>query len=168
MLFLEKPFKTANPTALVCPGTFNHNGNRLQQDIEVQPKGPVIDVPDVPFDQTGKRDVAAAPNLPESGDARPDLQALKLFEVLFLDLLDRKRSRTNKTHFSPQDINNLGQLIQTILPQELSHLGHARVFLNLENRTIHFVPGAQVALFLMGIDDHAPEFEHGKYFPRRP
>src|SRR5262245_61321662 len=65
----------------------DHDGDGLEEDIQIQPKRPIIDIPDVPFDEAGKGKIAASADLPQPGDAGTDFKSLKLSEIFFFNLL---------------------------------------------------------------------------------
>src|SRR5215208_1703398 len=54
---------------------FQHRRDRLQDDVEVERQRPVLDVEGVEADRLGRRDVAAAVDLPPAGHAGLDLVA---------------------------------------------------------------------------------------------
>src|SRR4051794_15814386 len=90
--------------------------DREQQDLEVEPQRPVVDVVVVPLDPVSERGAAAqAVHLRPAGDARLDAVA----GVVAVDRLAERRCdvialrpRADERHLTPEDIQELRKLVQ--------------------------------------------------------
>src|SRR5580693_4685046 len=101
----------------------------LEDDPEVQPDRSILDIEQVVLQLLQHVVVRAAVwvvHLSPAGDSRPDHMAHVVVAkpLFFFDLIDKfrpLRPRPHKVHIPLQHTPQLGNLIQTPLPQELTH-----------------------------------------------
>src|SRR6202795_2728215 len=86
------------------------------QDLDVERKRPVLDVVEVVLDAFGEAGVAApAVDLGPARDSRAHAVAQHVLGELVLELaheLRQLRARADERHLSPEDIDELGQLVE--------------------------------------------------------
>lgn len=104
----------------------------LEQVHEVDPDGPVADVPGVHGDALFVGGVAAAAGLPHAGDPGQDHAVLAEVVAVALNLLRDDWARADEAHVTADDVPELRQLVEAGLTQEGAELGDARVVLELE------------------------------------
>src|SRR5437870_9435836 len=81
--------------------------------------------------------------------------------VLELDeVADRQRAGTDQAHLAPQDVQYLRDLVERVLAEERADPGHARVVLDLEERTRGLVVVLERRLPRRRVDVHRAELEH--------
>ena len=78
-------------------------------------------------------------DLPVAAQTGGHIQTLLLVVAVLFHLAGKRRAGANDAHIALQDVPQLGQLIEAGLADKLAHAGNARVVLDLEHRTIHFV-----------------------------
>src|SRR5918912_2127514 len=97
-------------------------GHRHEQDLQVEPEGPVLDVVVVPLDPVRERGLAAqAVDLRPPGDAGLDAVAVLVAADAPLEQLDELRAlgaRPDNAHLAAQDVEELGQLVDRDPPHE--------------------------------------------------
>lgn len=104
----------------------------LEQVHEVDPDGPVADVPGVHGDAFFVGGVAAAAGLPHAGDAGQDHAVLAEVFAVALDLGRDDGPRAYEAHVAADDVPELRELVEAGLAQEGAELRDARVVLELE------------------------------------
>lgn len=133
----------------------------LEQVHEVDPDGPVADVPGVHGDALFVGGVAAAAGLPHAGDAGQDHAVLAEVVAVALDFFGDDWARANEAHVAADDVPELRQLVEAGLTQEGAELGDARVVLELEVLLPLFAGlGVFLEVFLEGflrVRDHGLE-----------
>lgn len=133
----------------------------LEQVHEVDPDGPVADVPGVHGDALFVGGVAAAAGLPHAGDAGQDHAVLAEVVAVALDFFGDNRARADEAHVAADDVPELRQLVEAGLPEEGAELGDARVVLELEVLLPLFAGlGVLLEVFLEGflcVRDHGLE-----------
>src|SRR5438552_16708458 len=67
---------------------------RAQQDLQVDERRPVLDVPQVELDPLGPGEPRAAVNLRPAGDPGPDVEPVALAFVVLVDLVAERRTRS--------------------------------------------------------------------------
>src|SRR5262245_57782440 len=113
--------------ALVGPG---EEGERCaQEDLHVDARGAVLDVPDVQLDPLGPRQAGAAVDLRPPGEARLDGEPEALARGVLLDLVAERRPRADEAHVATQDVPELRQLVEREPPEDAADAGDARVAL---------------------------------------
>src|SRR5260221_304807 len=78
----------------------------------------MLHIPDVELDPLLPRDPGAAVNLRPAGDTRPEVEAPALARRVELDLGRQGRARPDDPHLSPQDVEQVRQLIEGEAAQE--------------------------------------------------
>src|SRR5262249_33044871 len=141
-------------------GAAQHRRNRTQQNLEVQPERPFVNVLQIQLHPLLERNVAATTHLPQTGDARlhAESPALPVFTEAFI-VPHRQGPRTYQTHVSDEDVEELRQFVDAGAAQELSDRRDARIILDLEDRSADFVQMLDLLHLLFRIDHHRPEFE---------
>lgn len=133
----------------------------LEQVHEVDPDGPVADVPGVHGDALFVGGVAAATGLPHAGDPGQDHAVLAEVVAVALNLLRDNRARADEAHVAADDVPELWQLVEACLTQKGAELGDARVVLELEVLLPLFAGlGVFLEVFLEGflrVRDHGLE-----------
>lgn len=133
----------------------------LEQVHEVDPDGPVADVPGVHGDALFVGGVAAAAGLPHAGDAGQDHAVFAEVVAVALDFLRDDWARADEAHVAADDVPELWQLVEAGLTQEGAELGDARVVLELEVLLPLFAGlGVFLEVFLEGflcVRDHGLE-----------
>src|SRR4051812_1840728 len=100
------------------------SGNRLHEDLEVEPGAPVLDVEVIPLDAVGKGGVPAqAVDLRPTG--QPGLHAMALRVAIDglleeLDVVQALRPRSDQRHVAAQHVPELRQLVHRRAAQELA------------------------------------------------
>lgn len=119
---------------MISIGTFAEGDGfyGLEQVHEVDPDGPVADVPGVHGDALFVGGVAAAAGLPHAGDAGQYHAVLAEVVAVALDFLRDDRARADEAHVAADDVPELRQLVEAGLAEEGAELGDARVVLELE------------------------------------
>ena len=77
------------------------------QDEEVEPQRPVVDVPQVEADRLRPAEVRATRDLPQAGDAGLDDEPAPRVDVVAGDLARQRRPRTDERHVAPHDVPQL-------------------------------------------------------------
>lgn len=109
-----------------------YHRNSPPQQYHIQPDAPVMHVPAVHLYALGVVDITSSAGLPHAGDAGEDgVVLLDIFPIprdFFLD----DGAGSNKAHLAPQDVQELGQLIEAGLSKEGAALCDAGIVLQLE------------------------------------
>lgn len=106
----------------------------LEQVHEIDPDGPVADVPSIHGDALFVGGVAAAAGLPHAGDAGQNHAVLAEIDAVALDFFGDNRARADEAHVAADDVPELRQLVEAGLAEEGAELCDARVVLELEVR----------------------------------
>ena len=114
------------------PLPVQHRERRLQEDVEVEERRPVFDIPGVEADLVLERKVAAAGDLREPGDARRDGAKTRRGGVVFRDLTRLVR-RGPMSDMSPRKTfqNRGSSSTDQPAPDEVAVNGDARVLVIL-------------------------------------
>jgi len=73
-----------------------------------------------------------------------------------------QRARSDDTHLSPHDVDQLRQLVQKGAPQKPAEARHARVVLQLEQTSLFAQLPLQLILQVLSVPQHRPEFKERK------
>src|SRR5207302_6342956 len=92
---LVRMLPAARP-ALVRAGEERARG--AGEDLQVEPRAAVFDVPEVELDSLVPRELRPAVDLRPAGQARPDLQAPALPRRVLVDLVAERRARADQAH----------------------------------------------------------------------
>src|SRR5208282_3738975 len=141
-------------------GGRENGGNGAQQNFQIKPQRPVINVFEVePHPLLKVRDLVASADLPEAGDAGLHAQAAAVGQVVETSyLVHRQRTRTHEAHFTAQDIEELRQFVEAVTAEPFANARDARVIGHLEDGAAHFVHRRQFVFELLGVGDHGAEF----------
>src|SRR5580704_13479097 len=108
------------------------HGQRLQDELEVLPQAPVIDVLHVQVHPLLERDLIATAHLPDARQAGSNGKPPALPGLVLRDLYGDRRARTHDAHLAAEDIDELGKLVDAVLADETADPGDARVTAHLE------------------------------------
>src|SRR4051812_36707062 len=86
-----------------------------------------------------ERDVAAAAGLPDAGDPRDDLEALKLKRVAGVGFFDDQRARADEGHIAFEHVPKLRKFIKARRAEESAKDGEARIIADLKNRPVELI-----------------------------
>src|SRR5215212_3637400 len=116
---------TTGPVGAVLLDALENGGERHEEDLEIQREGPVLDVVVVPLHAIAQGGLPAqAVHLRPSGDSRLDAMAVGVTldagaeQVYELGAL---RPRPHEAHVAPDDVDELGELIEAGASHERSH-----------------------------------------------
>ncbi len=130
--------------------------DRFEDDLDIQPDAPVVNVPEVQFNPFFDAGVSAvAVYLGPAGNAGLHLVLHHVERNGFLELLDEigeLRPGADQAHIAFEDVDELGQLVQAQFSQETAELRPAVILV--------FAPGG-IFLFVLF---HAAEFQHFEFF----
>src|SRR4029079_10905309 len=111
----------------------HHRGHGACEELEVPPQRPRRRVEQVEADHLLERDLGAAVDLPEAGqagrDRRAPAEAARDLRVLGLD----EGAWADQAHLAAQDGDELRQLIERGAAQEAADAGDPRVLFDLEH-----------------------------------
>src|SRR5215204_5572463 len=107
--------------ALVRPG--QERQRRARQDLQLEPRRTVVDVPDVELDPLVPRQRGAAVHLRPARQPRLHLEPAPLRRRVLLDLVAERRPRPDDRHVSAEDVPELRELVQR---QPAQHAADAR------------------------------------------
>ena len=137
----------------------------LKNNLPIHPEAALLDILHVQIHPLFKREVVAVRgDLPVAAQAGGHIQALLFVVAVLLDLAGKCRAGPNYAHIALQDIPQLRQLIDAGLADKLAHTGNARVFLDFEHRTIHFVLVQKVVQFCFRIRTHGTKLVEPERF----
>ncbi len=88
------------------------------EDLEVDARRAVLDVPDVELDALGPGQLRAAVHLRPPGEPGPDVEPVALVLVVLLDLVAQRRPRADDAHVAAQDVPELRELVDRRPPQD--------------------------------------------------
>src|SRR4051812_13758912 len=95
-----------------------HGARRLAKNRDVAPKAPGRDVFGIELDHPPQIQIAAAGNLPQAGHSRQHRRALgEHTGVESCRYVKLEWARTDKAHVTPDDVPELGQLVDAQPPQ---------------------------------------------------
>src|SRR5258708_37642185 len=97
-------------------------------------------------------------DLPQTSKPGSDIEAPKMLQVIFLEIIFRMRAWPNDAHVPLQNVKKLRQFIDAVFAQETSQAGDSRVVSNLESCAVTLVHVHQAILELIGINHHGAEF----------
>mgnify|MGYP003694496391 CR=1 FL=1 len=142
-----------------------HGRNRLRENLQIERQGPVVDVLHVRTDPLVELRLATV-DLPEASDARLHAEAPPVPACIdAIDVAHRQRARADEAHVAHEHVRELRQLVEAQAAEQATEAGAARVFLDLEDRTLGFVQVLELGLQLFGVDDHRPELVGGEAPP---
>src|SRR5437868_15533538 len=77
-------------TRLALVGAAEEGARRAREDLQVDPRRAMLDVPEVELDPLGPREARAAVDLRPAGDAGLDVEPVQLPLVVLLDLIAKR------------------------------------------------------------------------------
>src|SRR5439155_21650223 len=122
---------------------------RAREDLQVDERRAVLDVPDVEFDPLVPGEARPAVDLSPAGQAGLDLEPAALPGRVAPDLVGERRARADHAHVAADHVPELRQLVDRQAAQRPAGAGDARIAM---------VDSGAGALAL-GPDDHRPELE---------
>src|SRR6266487_3351504 len=90
------------------PSPGKNHERRPEQDPQIEPDGPPINVREVQFNHFLESQGAAPADLPKSGEPRHNRQPRILPLTIEFDLIRERWARTNQAHLARDDIEQLG------------------------------------------------------------
>jgi len=99
---------------------------RAQEDLQVDERRAVLDVPDVELDALVPRQPRPAVHLGPAGETGLDLEPPALPRRVALDLVGERGPRADHAHVAPDDVPELRQLVDREAPQEAARSRDAR------------------------------------------
>ncbi len=125
----------------------------LEQDLEVEPQRPLVDVAQIEGDPVVEVvDPGAAGDLPEPGDAGFHGQPPALPALVALDLVGDRRPRPDQRHLSLEHVDELRQLVEGPAAQPAADGGDPGVVLRLEGGPVDLVEVGDLVETLVGAD----------------
>src|ERR1019366_1816193 len=108
---------------LTDPLAPEHFPNSHGQNANIKPETPVVDVPEIKRELLVPAEVITTVDLSPAGDTRFHIVPPGLLRSVALHILRQEWPWTNQTHLAFQHIPQLGQLIETKLPEKLAEPG---------------------------------------------
>src|SRR5437763_3209233 len=144
----------------VRPAAREHGWDRLDQDRDVHPERPVLEVVEIEPDEVVEAEVRATRDLPQPGDAGQDVVPLAVPVLELLVVAQRQRARADQAHLAAQDVEKLRYLVKREPAQQRADRRNSRITAHLEQRPARLVLPLEVRLVLGGVGVHRPELEH--------
>src|SRR5687767_6986833 len=104
------------------------------------------------------RPVAASAHLPPAGQTRGYGKTLALPGLILLDQIGHLGSRSYKAHRPSDDVEKLRKFIQAEAPKQASDTRNPRIILRFVDQIPIRIPLLHLALQLLRVPDHRPEF----------
>src|SRR5262249_21807379 len=139
----------APPTGLALVRAAEERQGRTREDLQVDLRRAVLDVPDVHFDPVLPRQGGPAVHLRPAGDPGLDLEPTTLPRRVALDLVAERRSRADHAHVAAHDVPELRQLVDRQPAEDPARARDPRV------TPVDRVAGAE----LLGADQHRPDLQ---------
>ena len=130
-------------------------GERRGNNLQIQPKGAMVDIPDIEFEFLFPGDGIPAVNLSPTSDSRLDFLAPQLFRRVAMQILHEQRPGSHKAHLTVQDVQQFGQLVQRSGSEKPADSGES------------FVIRQKITVAITVIV-HSAELEDSKWFPVQP
>lgn len=134
---------------------------RTEDELDVQPGGPVVNVLQVQFDPLVEL-FRLPSDVPEADHTGRDAEfaPLPIFEVL--PLLRANGAGADQAHVAFEDAPELGKFIQAELAQKSPHGCDTGIVFHFEGGTTPLIVLPQFLLKFVGVDDHGTEFVAGE------
>src|SRR5512134_3657573 len=130
----------AEPSRLIRTPAADDRERRLDQDRDVEPDRPVLDVVEVEPDEVVEGQGRAPRDLPEARDPGQDEIALPVPGFEPLVVADRERAGPDQAHLAAQHVQELRQLVERELAEQAADAGDAGIAPDLEQRPGRLVP----------------------------
>src|ERR1022692_5333357 len=152
----------------IRPPSGKDDGNGAQEDLEIEPQRPVVDVGEVELHPAVEVDMVAAFQHPGASQAGTHAQTPPLPVFILLHFLGNGGTRSDERHVTPQDVPKLRQLVKAETAQPASHRGDAGVVADLEHRAVKLVQLVKLRAHLFGVVDHGTELVQLEAAPAQP
>src|SRR4051812_47028568 len=96
-------------TRLALVGPAEERERRAQEDLQVDARAPVRDVPEVELDPLGPRERGPPVDLRPARDPGEDVEPVELPLVVAVDLVTKRRPRADHRHLAADDVPELRQ-----------------------------------------------------------
>ena len=109
-------FHSGQPGILLCARADEHGGDGADQDFQIEPQRPVVNVFEVkPHPVLEIGNLIAAADLPETGQPGLDAEAAAVGQIFkTLHFVHRQRARTDQAHFGAEHVVKLRQLVEAV------------------------------------------------------
>src|SRR5258706_8605542 len=104
----------------------------LGENLQIHGQVPLFDIADVHRHSFFVGDILPAMNLPVSSETRLYRKQEVCVLTVFCQLRCCDHSWANKAHLASQNVEQLGQFIQTHFPEKRAYFGYTRIILQLE------------------------------------
>lgn len=118
-----------------------------------------MEVLEIELHPAAKFETVGTVDNPRTGDAGADEMALRLNSGEFFGFFEGKGARADKAHVAFDDVEKLGQLIETGIGEKLADADKTRVRFDFEDRTVGFVEVAIAPLLGVGLRAHGTKFD---------
>ena len=122
----------------------------------------------VELDHLVEGHVVAPRDLPETGDAGRDVEALLGPAAAAAGFVDPQRPRPDQAHLAAHHVEELGHFVEAPLAQHSAHARDARVALDLEHGSRILVQLGQVVAQLLGLGVHGAQLEDAERHAAAP
>jgi hypothetical protein len=133
----------------------------LRKNLEVETQGPVINIFQVLSHPGIEILVIATIDLPQAGD--PGFHAKAAFQperLKALHIAQREWTRTHQAHIAFDDVEELGELVQTQLAEDMSQGDDTWIIFDFEDRAVGFISSFKGWLEVFGVGNHGAELDH--------
>src|SRR5437763_1440091 len=89
-----------------------HGGESPEQDLYIQPPGPLVDIRQIEFHPGIEVDAVASADLPQAGKAGPHAETPVVPALVLSDFPGQGRPRPYQAHVPAKDVPQLGKLVQ--------------------------------------------------------
>src|SRR5437588_476904 len=162
---MQQAFETAN---LVRSPAGEYGGDGLQENLEIQPHRPVVDVKQIKFNPAIEFQAATSFERPQAGQAGSNAQTAALPALVLLDFMGQRWAWPDQRHVSAQDVPKLRQLVQAEHSHRAAYGCTPRIVAHLEYGTVNFIQSFQMWKHFVRIVNHGAEFEQGEFASAEP
>ncbi len=140
------------------PSARSSAGSVLRRICDVEARRPGADVLQVLGHPAVEVGVAAGADLPQAGHAGLHGEPRVVPLLVAVEVVEGVGSRSDQAHVAPQDVPELGQLVEAGAAQEAAHGRHAGIVVQLERGAAgDLVVGAQGGPLGVGVARHGAE-----------
>src|SRR5882672_7752481 len=148
-------------SGLVRASSAQYRRNRLEEDLEIQPQRPVLDVVEIQLQPLGERELAPSGDLPQAGETRLHAEALALDALVEeIHVPQRHGARPDEAHLTGQHVEELRKLVEAAATQEAARSRDPRVVGDLEDGARGLAQVLELRLSPAGVFHHRPELHH--------
>src|SRR5579864_7606719 len=105
-----------------------------------------------------ERWIMAGSYLPKTSESGRDIEPAEVLQIIALEIIFRMGSRTHNAHVAFEDIEELWQLVNTVLAEKTPEPGDARIVNDLESCAVALIHMHEAILLGIGIGTHGAEF----------